>query len=858
MAASDIKEIRILPPLAIGRFGSSPDPMDNYVVLDAPDAKSPRTLEPATTLIVEDGKIVRGETPVAPVRFTDSNGRVRPVAPFFEVWARFEDGGPLRPLKKEDLVGGGIKWTIEVANLKAFRRTNDLGDAVTDKISIANDDHTVRDLQGTADNFLDDPANPGSKKSIPFGKVVFLEPTDDFPEIRLRVIPGLGQVYGFEEVRTGNPEFVVVDEKRVVYDTSRGVWHEYSDSRPVRPVTNPAGIFRGGLFDDAFDGILEARIEVNGGVSPPSAFARVSVGPPDFAPDSQSVRTVSDELEQIVLGSSFTGQPRRGELIDTMRRAVETVRLMNTAAMNTNGMSGHDARFGRDREPIFNGNPDTPQIAEKHEGKLQELMDQGSPLISLFLRKFDSVGDLSNSQRRRMAALMRGSDGRHLALTRRQLAKLAAAESNGIEDDPPPTPGPVTEIEPTNLMAQIHYAANGNPPVTAPATAIANCFPGLEFDFRNLWRRIFVGIELHESDNLVTRVDNPTDSELGGLRDHILISVRPRGAPRADEFKVEIPATGPGLLDGAVTNLEWTNSLAQIVDLRRAGPLEATCVFRRPRPALISSSGRLQIEGLLGFFGEGGTRDFSSNTFWATPARATMQPEFLVMDLGAQRKLQAVELFPAGNSPQLGVDFFEVFPVSFVFDGSQDGQNWTELMSVSSHVPTRDQWSRFEFAETSVAFLRLRIAETRRVSPTGPFLAAIGEWRFDEVDVEELEKHLPVRDLLESATSAFISRDIANPGELTQGLCSPWQQDYRECACYYWAASRPDYINWEEGTGGQPSRGHNWLDLGRNDPANPKEYILDGSPQSGRLITYFQMYAQWEKHLKFVIDRHEI
>ena len=26
------------------------------------------------------------------------------------------------------------------------------------------------------------------------------------------------------------------------------------------------------------------------------------------------------------------------------------------------------------------------------------------------------------------------------------------------------------------------------------STAISNCFPGLEFDFRNLWRRAFVGI----------------------------------------------------------------------------------------------------------------------------------------------------------------------------------------------------------------------------------------------------------------------------------------------------------------------------------------------------------------------------
>lgn len=32
----------------------------------------------------------------------------------------------------------------------------------------------------------------------------------------------------------------------------------------------------------------------------------------------------------------------------------------------------------------------------------------------------------------------------------------------------------------------------------------------------------------------------------------------------------------------------------------------------------------------------------------------------------------------------------------------------------------------------------------------------------------------------------------AVPGELTQGLCSPWQYDFSICTCSYWAAQRPD------------------------------------------------------------------
>ena len=53
---------------------------------------------------------------------------------------------------------------------------------------------------------------------------------------------------------------------------------------------------------------------------------------------------------------------------------------------------------------------------------------------------------------------------------------------------------------------------------------------------------------------------------------------------------------------------------------------------------------------------------------------------------------------------------------------------------------------------------------------------------------------LEVRPFFEDGT-AVISRALAEAGELTQGLCSPWQNDYRECSCYYWASARPDFVN---------------------------------------------------------------
>ena len=36
--------------------------------------------------------------------------------------------------------------------------------------------------------------------------------------------------------------------------------------------------------------------------------------------------------------------------------------------------------------------------------------------------------------------------------------------------------------------------------------------------------------------------------------------------------------------------------------------------------------------------------------------------------------------------------------------------------------------------------------------------------------------------------------DAYKPGELTQSLCSPWQHDFRDCSCTYWASNHPDIV----------------------------------------------------------------
>jgi hypothetical protein len=362
-------------------------------------------------------------------------------------------------------------------------------------------------------------------------------------------------------------------------------------------------------------------------------------------------------------------------------------------------MASQDAGLGRAGEPIFDPSVvDALAIRARHEAVLLALSSGTMAWFSQVLRRYTEVGDLSDDGRRKMPGMMRGADSNHLALTRRQAATIDAAAKEIAPAKSPAASG----LTPTNLSA-IQYHAQGNPPVAHPSSAISNSFPGLEMDFRNVWRRIFAGIVLHEGTNQVVAVEPGAPAALRKLVNQTLISVngisvlgvlqgptRARGpvVPLSADPSPNGPATG-------VTSLEWSNALADAVQMPGT-PVE--CVF-------------------------------ASATGKQTTARLKVRP------------------------------FFE-------------------------------------------------------------------------------------------AGTGVINRDLLEPGELTQSLCSPWQNDYLECACYYWAASRPDYVNVEPGPGGT-SIGHNWMQKDRT-PSTPKTYISDNT-NNPKLLTYDQLFRDWEHQLEFEI-----
>jgi hypothetical protein len=92
------------------------------------------------------------------------------------------------------------------------------------------------------------------------------------------------------------------------------------------------------------------------------------------------------------------------------------------------------------------------------------------------------------------------------------------------------------------------------------------------------------------------------------------------------------------------------------------------------------------------------------------------------------------------------------------------------------------------------------------------------------------------------------------PGELTQGLCSPWQHDFRDCACNYWASNHPDIVTVTSANMSVPHV--DWLRADRS--AQRSARAFDALPHN-RLhqLDHYQINHEW-KALNLVIGGREI
>jgi hypothetical protein len=676
---------------------------------------APRKIVPAASLSIAEGNPSITENRGA-VSFRDKDGLIRPVAPFFEIWAQTDQSEGWVPLTthllaENSLSPGVVQWSVHITNIKVYRRTADVNDQIHATLAPFSD-HIRHDLAGISENFL-------PNESILLGSLQYVRPDDKHPELRIRFTPAHGKVYG---TWTGQRDDNIV---KAVYDPKKSSWKGnrepdgQGNTFEDRKQTNPNEIFAGygdngfqvsyGYVDDECDGIIEASITVGG--QKLSSFARVAAGPPAFAPDGTRFVPSQMSLSRPCSDQMPQHPPKKSRTCAKSSAVLETVRLMNTGQMNKPGTTRGVgiARmdildYSRASEPVFDPMvADSLAIRARHERVLLGL--EGGSLVwfsRIFAgirqgRRFDGrmpPPDARPDAQRRRTAPCPHSPPSEQDQGRRQLHRPEQCKASGSARPKTIQNPPRKCSRATGIPRRVESSQHRN------RLGYFERLSGLEMDFRNVWRRLFVGVVHHESANPVVDVENEALRPLKGM---LLV--------KAAGYEVRAPVTGPNDQGqvGPLANgfgetrmaLEWSNALALV--LRHDAGREVPCVF--------------------------------------TPLKG-----------GAEVR-----------------------------------------------------WN-----------LRVR-----------PFF---------------------------ETNSPAIAREIAEPGTLTQSLCAPWQNDYRECACFYWAANRPDYVNVESRPDGS-SAGNNWLQKNRT-PQTAKVYINDDWLDD-RLYSHTDLVRYWEKLLRFVIGNED-
>ena len=384
---------------------------------------------------------------------------------------------------------------------------------------------------------------------------------------------------------------------------------------------------------------------------------------------------------------------------------------------------------------------------------------------------------------------------------------------------------------PRNVTAQLLHHVRGNPPTAHLESSVSNYFPGLEFDLRGLWAKMFEAIALHETRNVVRRVEDNAPAALKDQENAILLEASLDDPPLTVLLTYEDsrPASA----------VERGNAFAEL--MRRGGDT-ARCRFL-PRPFLTGFSSMFETQQGRTPFLPAFATDGSPSAGWVSePKPAATGPqggavEFLEWDFGEDEahQMQILRMF-------LGSGLFNQFqPRRYRFRTRLSADEpWQNLVTQQDATPDNEMegWIRFDFQPLTARFVRLEILELAPFQPN-QFLAAIGEVQFDEIFEVPLRIR-PFFGVSGSQEDPVVRPATLKPGELTQSLCSPWQHDYRDCVCFYWASSRPDFVNIDE-----EGRGHNWTDEARTNDANGNpEYRLFESSTIG--FSYKDLFESWE------------
>ena len=370
-----IQAIFVTPGLAFARLGGSSTPQFAFEWIDtrAPRADGETSIAPAWTIAVQpDGSAA----PFMPDSVTFRDGDlIRPVAPFYEIWARIGEAGtaptswqsvPLTPalLQANGLALAALQMKVTARNLKAARRTGNpqlaFGTFPPLTIGAGNNSRVV--ILGTSPTTAPTPMIP-SGRSIPLGSVLFLrsvpQPSGEawsgavnVETIRFRYTPAAGLFYGPPEAaqaipQNGRPAPAVRPENAFLNPNAGwrgastigliepGDTYDVINQRQNPQPNQPAGFGPSlGVIDDTCEVHFEISLQRGAALPTLTAKAVAFVGPPDFAPDRRPFLSTADELNDREADAATRNAALGDEELDRwvgdlFERIYETVSLLN-------------------------------------------------------------------------------------------------------------------------------------------------------------------------------------------------------------------------------------------------------------------------------------------------------------------------------------------------------------------------------------------------------------------------------------------------------------------------------------------------------------------------------------------------
>jgi hypothetical protein len=854
-ARPTIDGLFIHPPLAIARVGGADTPLEAFVwATDQRANAGNRTIvEPAATLTVQDDGTVSAHMPKS-IQFRDGR-QLRPVAPFFEIWV--QESGKAAPepltlavLERHGLSLDNIQYSITVANRKAERRTHDAACAFIAQVDVPGDDHQMKPLRAFSPRNASEQPLVSPERPIHLGSFQVVKPAVGIDEgidlsvVRCRFTPARGEVYGPPEADAGPASSLpqgdtspVITKRGRLYEivpaenrilNAGTSWSSYVMNVKGQMDPQPSDSYDGadigtnkswGVVDDTCDGVIQVQLVVHG--ERKVAHARVLACNPDYAPDRRPFYSVADDLADRDLDTqswdadSSEFDQTLDEVGDLFQRIYETMSLMNLDAVRFHGIDTNPdpGRLPTDHGPL-------PRIDERSMTREDRLPDSDTPFAGQDRLQEFAPGKESDEHDGRLP-YVREAHRRHAPFNDLDslIQFLSTRENLEIVDrlirppwgrfanlppDPAETPDPRFRDPrlPRDLVNDMRM-----PPYMRDSD---------ENSLSLTWRQ-------YTQIRAVLEAFREQKSEAHAAGPHKRSRVAremERLRARAQEAKRDgrPRPVGAQVLGEAPTHARATqrkifprNLTAQMDDLVAGNPVSTRLedAVGNCYPGLEMDVRNLDRRFFPGLVFEFVARD-DVDSEYSEPDRYgayllyvdTHDPALTVpAESQDQRDLQD------SLASELG-DIDPDAPGDLYLDWIKQGGT-TISMLWNRTDPTPADPSRRQPEKTPMDGLYVwRIIRGLRPGPLTIGLRSRGDGG------QTVELHGWRRRFTDEKTGVI---SLAyQPGELLQSLCSPWQHDFRDCACHYWPANHPDAVfpretSPEADAAGDESRRVDWL-----------------------------------------------